>query len=50
MEDEKKFALKWIDEASMQKRSLAEEGPDEEDLVQVILYNKINPPAILNHR
>jgi hypothetical protein len=43
IDEDKNFTLVWSDEA--QKRPLAEEGPDEEDLV-----NKINPPPITNHR
>lgn len=45
LDEEKNFTLKWVDENLMQKRPLAEEGPDEEDLV-----NKINPPPIMNHK
>jgi hypothetical protein len=43
--EEKSFALVWVDEANATKRPLAEEGPDEEDLV-----NKVNPPPIMNHK
>jgi hypothetical protein len=43
IDEGKNFTLKWVDETSHQ--SLAQEGPDDEDLV-----NKINPPAIMNHR
>jgi hypothetical protein len=39
----KQFLLKWVDES--QQRPLAEEGADEDDLV-----NKMNPPPIMNHR
>jgi len=35
--------LKWTDLAA--NRPLCEEGPDEEDLV-----NLVNPPKIMNHR
>jgi hypothetical protein len=45
IDEEKNFTLKWVDEGALLKRPLAEEGPDEEDLV-----NKINPPPIMNHR
>jgi len=43
IEDEKNFTLKWADEAY--NRPLSEEGPDEEDLI-----NLVNPPRIMNHR
>ena len=43
IDEEKSFALKWVDENL--NRPLAEEGADEDDLV-----NKINPPMIMNHR
>ena len=43
IDEEKSFKLKWSDEA--QVRPLAEEGPDEEDLV-----NLVNPPRINHHR
>jgi hypothetical protein len=42
IDEEKSFKLKWSDEA--QARPLAEEGPDEEDLI-----NLINPPKIMLH-
>jgi len=45
IDEEKNFTLKWVDEASQKKRHLAEEGPDEEDLV-----NLVNPPPIMNHK
>ena len=41
--DDKSFRLKWVDEKS--QKPLAEEGPDDEDLI-----NKVNPPAITNHK
>jgi hypothetical protein len=44
IDEDKNFTLKWVDE-SMSKRPLAEEGPDDEDLV-----NKINPAPIMNHK
>lgn len=44
IEEDKLFKLKWTDQSGIQ-RPLAEEGPDEEDLV-----NKFNPPPIMNHR
>ncbi|CDW80771.1 UNKNOWN [Stylonychia lemnae] len=44
-DEDKSFTLKWVDENLHQKRPLAEEGPDDEDLV-----NKINPPPIMNHK
>lgn len=43
IDEEKNFKLKWVDEAN--KRPLAEENLDEEDLV-----NLVNPPPIQNHR
>ena len=45
IEEDKAFTLQWADESTNMNRPLAEEGPDEEDLV-----NKINPPAIKHHR
>lgn len=42
MDEEKSFKLRWTDEALV--RPLAEEGPDEEDLV-----NLVNPPKITHH-
>lgn len=39
IDEMKSFALKWVDEAHA--KPLAEEGPDEEDLV-----NKVNPAPI----
>lgn len=44
IDEEKSFAIKWVDETA-QNRPLSEEGPDDEDLI-----NKINPPAIMNHK
>ena len=43
IDEMKSFALKWADEAK--SKPLAEEGPDEEDLV-----NLMNPPPIKLHR
>jgi hypothetical protein len=43
LDEEKGFALKWVDEAL--SKPLAEEGTDEADLI-----NLENPPAITNHR
>ncbi len=43
IDEDKLNTLKWVDEAS--KKPLAEEGPDDEDLV-----NKVNPPPITLHR
>lgn len=43
IEEGKDFNLKWVDETVNQP--LAEEGPDDEDLI-----NLVNPPAITNHR
>lgn len=43
IDEDKLNTLKWVDEAS--KRPLAEEGPDDEDLV-----NKVNPPPITLHK
>lgn len=43
IEEPRSFALKWVDEAKV--RPLAEEGPDEEDLV-----NKVNPSPIKLHK
>ena len=45
IDEEKNFTLQWVDEVALLKKPLAEEGPDEEDLV-----NKINPPPIMHHR
>ena len=44
IDEDKNFTLKWVDE-SVKQRPLAEEGPDEEDLV-----NLINPTPIMNHK
>jgi hypothetical protein len=45
IDEDKNYTLKWVDETTVNKRPLAEEGPDDEDLV-----NKINPPPIMNHK
>jgi len=42
IDEEKNFSLKWADQAT--SKPLAEEGPDEEDLV-----NLVNPPKVMNH-
>ena len=41
--EEREFALKWVDETK--NLPLAEEGPDDEDLV-----NLVNPEAITTHK
>jgi hypothetical protein len=38
------FKLVWSDESAVRQRPLAEEGPDETDLV-----NLINPSKVMNH-
>jgi len=43
IDEDKSNTLKWVDETH--KKPLAEEGPDDEDLV-----NKVNPPPITLHR
>lgn len=45
IDEDKNFTLQWVDEATNLNRALAEEGPDEEDLV-----NLVNPPPITYHR
>lgn len=44
LDEGKSNLIVWVDEHK-QPRPLAEEGPDEEDLI-----NKMNPPPIRNHR
>ena len=43
IDESRRFALKWVDEAKA--KPLAEEGADEEDLI-----NKVNPPPIKLHK
>lgn len=45
IDEEKNFTLKWVDETVVNKRPLAEENLDEDDLV-----NLVNPPPIMNHK
>ncbi len=45
IDEDKSFTLRWVDEATQQKRSLAEENADEDDLV-----NLVNPAPIMNHK
>lgn len=45
IDEYKNFTLKWVDETVVNKKPLAEENLDEDDLV-----NKINPPPIMNHK
>jgi hypothetical protein len=44
IDEERLLTLKWVDESGRGKE-LAEEGSDEDDLI-----NKINPPMINSHR
>ena len=43
IEEGRVFTLKWVDESQI--RPLAEEGADDDDLI-----NKINPPPIKLHK
>ena len=45
IDEEKSYALRWVDQASAQNRPLAEENLDEDDLI-----NLINPTPIKNHK